>query len=129
MELNTALRPLFAIIPREHMVHNDLIVAAKSDDEHEIVINKVMEAMAEARLTLNKDKCVFCKYSIKIWQFIISAHGIPPDPEKVKALKHLAAPTNKNELMSFLCMMQSHSAFSSNFFKHTAVLRELIKKM
>ena len=40
-----------------------------------------------------------------------SKDGVSPDPEKVEALEHLQAPTNKQELISFLCMMQSDTDF------------------
>ena len=58
---------------------------------------------------------------------LISADGIKPDPAKVEALEDLAPPTNKQDLISFLCMMQSNAEFISNFAKRSAKLRELIK--
>ena len=52
---------------------------------------------------------------------------VRPDPEKVEALDYITAPTNKEELISFLCMMQSNSDFIQNFSKKSAPLRELTK--
>ena len=37
-ELNTALLPLFTNIPQAHLIHDDLIVAASSVEQHNIVI-------------------------------------------------------------------------------------------
>jgi hypothetical protein len=54
--------------------------------------------------------------------------GVRPDPSKVKALAHLTAPTSKEELISFLCMMQSNSDFTPNFAQRSAKLRELTKR-
>ena len=51
-----------------------------------------------------------------------------PDPGKVEALKHITPPRSKEELISFLCMMQSNGEFISNFAQHAAKLRELTKK-
>ena len=57
-----------------------------------------------------------------------SADGVRPDPEKVEALNSLTAPRNKEELVSFLCMMQSNADFIPEFAKKASVLRELTKK-
>ena len=54
-------------------------------------------------------------------------HGVKPDPSKVEALVHLTAQTSKEELISFLCMMQSNSDFIPNFAQRSAKLRELAK--
>ena len=41
---------------------------------------------------------------------IYSADGVP-----VEALDYITAPENKEELVSFLCMMQSNTDFIKNF--------------
>ena len=53
--------------------------------------------------------------------------GIQPDPTKVEALDFLLPPTNKQDLISFLCMMQSNADFIKNCAKKSAPLRELTK--
>ena len=58
---------------------------------------------------------------------IYSADGVRPDPLKVEALDYITAPENKEELVSFLCMMQSNSDFIQNFAEKSAILRELTK--
>ena len=58
---------------------------------------------------------------------IVSGDGVKPDPRRIEALDHLEAPINKEELRSFLCMMQSNAEFIPNFAKISANLRELTK--
>ena len=58
---------------------------------------------------------------------IYGEDGVKPDPSKVEALTFLTAPSNKEELISFLCMMQSNSDFIPNFAQRSAKLRELTK--
>lgn len=126
-ELNTALGPLFAGIANAHLIHDDLIIAAKDIESHNLALKQVMEAIDRAEITLNPDKCMFGYKEIKFWGLIISEHGIKPDPEKVNALDHITCPKSKEELISFLCMMQSNAEFIPNFSKKSAVLRELTK--
>lgn len=126
-ELSVALRPVFADIEGVHVIHDDVIVATKTDNEHEQAIKECMEAIKKAGLTMNAPKCVFGKREISFWGMIFSAEGTKPDPEKIEALKYISPPTNKEELISFLCMMQSNSDFISNFAKKSAPLREITK--
>ena len=127
-ELNMALRPIFANIPDVYLIHDDLIIAAKSMNDHNKALTAVMEAASAAGITLNPTKCVFGKNEIKFWGMVVSEEGIRPDPEKVDALNDLTRPRNKEELKSFICMMQSNSDFISKFSQKIAPLRELLKK-
>ena len=56
---------------------------------------------------------------------LFTSEGVKPDPEKVKALEHISLSKDKDELKSFICMMQSNSDFISNFPKKVAPLRTL----
>ncbi|CAB4036085.1 Hypothetical predicted protein [Paramuricea clavata] len=96
-ELNAALLAVVAHIPNAHLIHGDLIVAARTVEDHD-----------RSGMIYGED-------------------GVKPDPSKVEALVHLTAPTSKEELVSFLCMMQSNSDFIPNFAQRTAKLRELTK--
>ena len=126
-ELTQALQPIFANISDAHLIHDDLIVATKTDEEHVEVIDKVMKAIAKANVTLNPPKCCFGRKEVSFWGMIYGANGIRPDSEKVEALDYISAPKNKEELVSFLCMMQSNADFIPNFAHKSAILRDLTK--
>ena len=126
-ELNAALAPLFAHIEGVHLIHDDLVIATDTIEEHLIALRKVMEAISKAGLTLNPSKCRFCQKEIKFWGMIFGEFGVRPDPDKVDDLQYLTLSRSKPELISFLCMMQSNSDFIPQFAKKSAVLRELTK--
>ena len=127
-ELNAALQPLFAHLPQVHIIHDDLVIATTTQEEHENNVQAVMDVLAGAGLTLNPPKCVFGASEIRFWGMIVGADGIRPDPEKVEALSHVSRPRNKEELNSFICMMQSNADFIPEFAQKAAKLRELTKK-
>ena len=52
-ELNAALKPIFTHIRNVYLIHDDLIIAAKTFNEHNLAIQDVMKAMDEANLILN----------------------------------------------------------------------------
>ena len=126
-ELAVALRPIFANIKGIHVIHDDIIAATNTDQEHEQAIEEAMEALRKSGITLNPKKCIFGQSEISFWGMIFGSEGTKPDPQKVEALEYITAPTNKDELISFLCMMQSNAEFISNFAKKSSPLRELTK--
>ena len=126
-ELNVALQPLFAHIRHAHLIYDDLIVAAPNQCEHDEAVLQVMQAIKKASLTLNAMKCHFGETDIEFWGLLIGAEGVRPDPAKVKALQHITPPTSREELVSFLCMMQSNSDFVPNFSQMSSKLREMTK--
>lgn len=126
-ELTVALRPVFAHIRDVHIIHDDLIIAAKNHKEHNQAVLECMEAIAKAGLTLNGPKCVFGKKEIGFWGMMFGSYGVKPDSAKVEALEYITPPTSKEELISYLCMMQSNSDFIPNFAQISAPLRELTK--
>ena len=127
-ELTKALRPLFQHIKEVHVIHDDIIIATTDDAEHERVLNLVLKIIERSGMTLNIDKCIFSQSEVPFWGVKVNKDGIRPDTEKVKALKYATRPHNKQELISFLCMVQSNRDFIPFIAKKSSHLRMLTKK-
>ena len=127
-ELNAAVIPIFAHIPRAHVIHDNLIIATMPSDSHSSVVDQVLSLAPQNGITFNPTKCEFGKTEVDFWGMIFSADGVKPDPKKVEVLDHLTPPHNKEDLISFLCMMQSNSDFIPEFSAKASKLRELTKK-
>ncbi len=126
-ELNAALAPLFSHINGVHLIHDDLIIATTTKAQHKKAFREVMKAVSDAELTLNPEKCVIGADEIQFWGLIINSDGVRPDPAKVAALDHMSPPETKQDLISFLCMMQANAEFIPNFAHKSAPLRELTR--
>ena len=59
---------------------------------------------------------------------IYSPEGIKPDPTKIDAIKRMEAPTTKQELQSFLGMVNYLSSYIHHMSDLTSNLRNLLKK-
>ena len=116
-ELSVALKSIFAHILQAHLIHDDLIIATKTHEEHKEAVLQVMQAISNSGLTLNPEKCSFGEKQIKFWGMLIDKDDVRPDPSKAEALDYISSPTSKVELISFICMMQSSSEFIANFFQ------------
>ena len=126
-ELNAALRPIFRNIPGVHFIHDDVIVASNNITDHIKSLDDCLAAIQKEGLTLNEGKCHFGMDQVTFWGMIINKEGVHPDPEKVDCLEGLERPRNKDELHSFICMMQSVSEFIPSFSRKAAPLRQLLK--
>ena len=127
-ELNKALQPVFAEIPNVHIIHDDVVIATASEEEHDKIVETVLQTLEDLGLTLNPNKCIFKKPEIPFWGMLISKDGVRPDPTKVQALRDATHPETKAELMSFLCMVQASGEFIPGLSRETANLRELTRK-
>ena len=122
-ELNVALKPIFARINNVHLIHDNVIIATKNMSHHTKAIRKVMEGVSLSGLTLNPNKCHFGCRETKFWGIIYSTEGMKPDPAKVNTLKYISPPSNKDDLISFLSMMQSNADFIEKFTQKAIPLR------
>eukprot|EP00731_Ephydatia_muelleri_P009037 Em0004g1375a len=66
--------------------------------------------------------------SVKFLGQIVDAHGVRPDPNKVTAIRGMAAPMNTTELRQYLGMINQLSKFTPNIVELTKPLRELLSK-
>ena len=57
----------------------------------------------------------------------MNQNGISPDPDKIKSIREMQAPTSKKELQSFLGMVNFLRKFSPNLSETTSKLRDLLK--
>ena len=84
--------------------------------------------MQKCGLTLNAEKCEFCKQSIQLLGHIIDIHGIRAYPDKVKAIVDMLPPANTTEVRRFLGMANQLGTFSQELADASAPLHALLRK-
>ena len=107
---------------------DDVLVFGSDTREHNRRLDKVLDTLLTAGLTLNKEKCEFNLSKVKFVGHVISSRGIEADPNKIKAIVQYPSPRSKKELLRFLGMVNYLGKFSpkiSNICEH---LRLLLKK-
>ncbi|KAK7088509.1 hypothetical protein V1264_022420 [Littorina saxatilis] len=108
-------------------IMDDTIVFGKTEKEHDKRLNAVLERIKESGLKLNKSKCFFKKKEVKCFGHIISASGLRPDPEKVKAITEMPAPSSVTELRTVCGMLNYLSKFVSGLATLMKPLTDLMK--
>ena len=109
-------------------ISDDVIVSGKSQAEHDNSLKKVFARLSKYGLTLNKSKCEFNKNKIEFYGMIFSANGMEPSPDKVKSIQDMDIPKKKEEVRSFLGMVNYSSRFIRNFSTLSEPLRRLTHK-
>ena len=107
---------------------DDVLVHGQTSEEHDKRLEKVLQRLQEAGLTLNKQKCHFSQTQVKFLGQIIDRDGVHPDPDKVRAIQEFYQPKNVSDVRRFLGMCNHLSKFSPNLAEKTKPLRELLNK-
>ena len=115
-------------IDRAHAVIDDILVAGRDIAHHDAALNEVLDCAKGQNLKLNFDKVKVRKQEVPYVGRIISSEGLKADPEKVRAMRDMLAPTSKEEVRRFLGPMQYLSKFLPMLAEVEAPLRELTKK-
>ena len=86
-------------------ISDDILVFAKTQHEHDMTLECVLQRANEKNLRFNGEKCEFDKPSITFYGHVFSKQGISPCPKKIEAIKSLKPPANVSELCSYLGMV------------------------
>ena len=107
---------------------DDIVVHAKSMEEHDSRLNAILERIEKAGIKLNKEKCKFRQSSVTFLGHVIDENGVHASPDKVKAVVDMAPPKNTTELKSFMGMVNFMSKYVSNLSSIMSPLSALLKK-
>ena len=108
----------------------DGILVYGTESNFDIHLHEVMEATRQVGIKLNYNKCIIKTKSCSFFFFgnVYTPAGVKPDPKKVKAIKKMEVPMNKQQLQSFLGMVTYLGQFVQNVSDMTYNMRKLLKK-
>ncbi|VDI53876.1 Hypothetical predicted protein [Mytilus galloprovincialis] len=81
---------------------DDILVWGTKQKEHDDRLRSVLNRCQEVGLTLNAEKCKFRVKEVTYLGHTLSADGVRPDEEKIRAIKEMPAPTDKKETQRLL---------------------------
>lgn len=96
------LSNLLCNVSRVFVFFDDILIATKSISEHLSTLLQVMEILLANGVTLNKEKCEFCKSSIEFLGHTLSSTGVTPSRAKIQSIRDMPLPDSKEKLRSFL---------------------------
>ena len=133
-EAQKKVREILQGLPNVFNIKDDVIVHGKGK-AHDEALEKVVQRFEDNGLTMRPRKCYMGKTHVKWFGFIFNKDGMSPDPEKCRVIREWPAPTNLDEVRSFLQTVQFNSKFlgseepgALSYQDLTAPLRCMTKK-
>ena len=80
---------------------DDILVWGVSKEDHDNTLKEVFKRLAENRMALSVEKCLFGKDSVDYLGYEVTKTGIRPLPKKLQALKEFKLPTSQKDVLHF----------------------------
>lgn len=114
-------------VPGTLCFQDDILIHGKDIREHNDMLTQVLHKLRKAGLTLKKEKCQIGVSSVEYLGHTISCEGIKPKMNLVDASLSTVAPTNVDELKSFLGLSEYYFKFIQNNASLVEPLRNLLR--
>ena len=105
-----------------------MIIAAEDEKGHDSILQQVLDRAREKNVRFNKEKMQFKVSSVHYMGHIVSAEGLKPDGEKIKAISEMPKPNDVSSLQRLLGMVKYLAPYIPHESEITAPLRQLLKK-
>ena len=104
-------------------------IAANSVEEHDHILQQVLDRAMECNVILNLDKFQLCISAVNYMYLgsVISHQGMKPDPAKVKEISSMPTPCDKQAVYRLLGMINFVAPHIPNMAIITAPLHDLVK--
>ena len=107
---------------------DDVVVFSSTIQQHIEHLNRVMQALNNANLRLNIDKCRFGCTQLPILGHIVSGTQIQPDPDKISSFHNLPIPETGKQIESFLGLANYLRDYIPMYSKIASPLEKLRKQ-
>ena len=104
------------------------MISAKTKEEHDKILEKVLRRAADYGITFSPEKFQFGTKKIDFYDYKFSRNGLKPADDKIKAVREPVRPEGKTAVKRFLGMIGYLSKFIRNYATMTAPLRNLTRK-
>jgi len=94
---------------------DDILIFTKTEEEHERVVQKVLEILTEHKLFLCPEKCEFHWKQIEYLGLVISENKIAMDPIKVARVCEWPVPENRTDVQAFIGFVNFYHRFIQDF--------------
>lgn len=108
---------------------DDYLIPSSTFEEHMQMLRAAAQKLKDANLSINFNKCQFCKPSLKYLGFIIDGDGLRTDTEKLECIMNYPRPKTVTEMRRFLGFASWYRRFVSNFAALSAPLHNLTKSL
>lgn len=107
---------------------DDIVIVSDSFERHLAILEEVFRRLREAKVTISKDKCQFCRPQMKYLGYVVDRNGLHVDPEKVNAMLEIKPPKTVREVRRLVGTFSWYRRFVPEFSSVIAPITNLLKK-
>lgn len=107
---------------------DDIIIVSKSFEHHMELLTKILDRLMVAGLTINFQKCNFCRPELKYLGYIVNKDGLLVNPDKVRAITEFPRPKSPTAVKRFVGLASWYRRFIRNFSTEMDPLHKLTGK-
>ena len=109
-------------------IHDDMVIFGVDQQDHDANLINLLNVCQKEGLVLNSKKLELRRERVTFFRAEYSAQGMHPNPKKVQGITEMTAPKDKQQLQSFLGMVNYMGTFIPNLSHHTEPLLAMLKK-
>ncbi|XP_058980999.1 uncharacterized protein K02A2.6-like [Musca domestica] len=122
------MEQLLADIPGVKVFLDDIKITAKDERTHLDRLEEVLKRLDRYNMRINLAKSEFLRESIEYCGYVIDRQGIRKIPAKIKAIQEMRYPATKDEVRSFLGLVNYYGRFIKNLSSIVYPLNRLLHK-
>jgi hypothetical protein len=107
---------------------DDILIPATSRNALARRVSSVLKRLEEKSVTINTEKSIMFLESLSFLGHLITSCGIQPDPQIAQKILSCKSPRDRNELYSFLGLINFFGRFIPNFARQAAPQHQLRRK-
>ena len=115
---------VFGDIPHVSIIADDMLIATKTEGEHDVVLRKVLKRAIDNGVKFKLSKTQLKKSRVSYYGVSVGADGLKPDPVKIQAIVDMPDPEDKDAVKRLVGMINFLSPFIPN---KSAVLNPVSK--
>ena len=109
-------------------IHDDMVIFEVDQEDHDANLINLLNICQKEGLVLNSKKLELRRERVTFFGAEYSTLGMHPDPKKVQGITEMTVPKDKQQLQSFLGMVNYMGTFIPNLSHHTEPLRAMLKE-
>jgi RNase H-like domain found in reverse transcriptase/Reverse transcriptase (RNA-dependent DNA polymerase)/Integrase zinc binding domain/Integrase core domain len=106
---------------------DDILVHGDTPAKTLNILQEVLQRLAQARLTINLEKCRFFPVRLNYLGHVIEAGRMFPNPERVEALHHIVKPKTVHDIRVLLGTIGYYQQYIENYSRLLVPVFELLK--
>ena len=107
---------------------DDVVLITADFESHLKLLEEVFMRLHKNGLTLNREKCQFCRPELKYLGYIVNRQGVSVDPAKVEAITGLTTPKSVRDVRRIIGMISYYRKFIPAFSTIISPLTNLLRK-